>query len=378
MNIDVLRNQINEIDREILNCFIKRLDVAKQIAEYKVQNNVGILNIAREHEVIKNAIEFVNDAELSSEVEMLMNFLMNISRSVQAGVMEKKCLESVSKDDNNFSNESNVKIGYQGLPGSNSHVASLDYFGENMEFESYSRFCDVFEAIKTKKIKYGVLPIENSYTGSIHEVYDLLSEYGYKIQGEYIMDIDHNILGIKGSSISDIRRLYSHPQGFLQSDKYLRNYPDIEKIPYLNTATSADHVRSQNDISNGAIASKKAADIYGLDILANDINDNKNNRTKFVIVSDDYGPVKDANKITVMFNVNHEPGSLYKVLSNLAYNDINMQKIESRPTRDKNWEYKFYIDILGEISNIKIDYVLKLIKEEVREFNLLGYYKSYK
>ncbi len=379
MGLLELRNEINEIDDAMLKLFIRRMEAAKKVANYKLENNIDILNIERENEVIERAKAYVEGDMLKNEVARMMNLLMNSSRALQAEIIESAELEKEknNRDTQLESKNSIRRVAYQGVDGSNSHEVACAYFSKEDDLLKYSSFKEVFESVENGEADYGILPIENSYTGSINEIYDYLGKSDIKIVGEYIIDIRHNLMAKKGTKIEDIRKVYSHPQGFLQSKKFLSKNKQMEQVSYHNTAISAKYVRDalENDIA--AIASNSAAKIYGLEILESNINDQDENKTKFIIVSKDYRDSDENNKITLMFNISHKAGVLHKVLSHLSHNELNISKLESRPIEGKEWEYSFYMDIVGNTKSKKIEYVLKLIENEVIGFKLLGCYKAH-
>lgn len=269
-----------------------------------------------------------------------------------------------------------LKIGYQGVKGSFSEEAMISFFGENNKSLNYEKFEDVFISLKNDEIDYGILPFENSCTGAITAVYDLISKYGFYIVGEECIKINQNLVGVKDATVDDIKEVYSHPQGFEQSKNFLRNHEDFKLIYFYNTAISAKHVSKLNDKSKAAIASSRAAKIYNLDILAKNIHDNNNNHTKFVIISKNLQSSKESNKITVSFSLENRAGSLYNLLGHFVKNNLNMIKIESRPSNGELWEYVLYVDLEGNINDEKVKNAINLIKEETRYFKLLGCYKK--
>ena len=269
-----------------------------------------------------------------------------------------------------------LKIGYQGVKGSFSEEAMISFFGENNKSLNYEKFEDVFISLKNDEIDYGILPFENSCTGAITAVYDLISKYGFYIVGEECIKINQNLVGVKDATVDDIKEVYSHPQGFEQSKNFLRNHEDFKLIYFYNTAISAKHVSKLNDKSKAAIASSRAAKIYNLDILAKNIHDNNNNHTKFVIIRKNLESSKESNKITVSFSLENRAGSLYNLLGHFVKNNLNMIKIESRPSNGELWEYVLYVDLEGNINDEKVKNAINLIKEETRYFKLLGCYKK--
>lgn len=273
-------------------------------------------------------------------------------------------------------NKSNIKIGYQGIKGSFSEEAMIEFFGENQNEVSYDKFEDVFMALEKDEINYGILPFENSCTGAITAVYDLLSKYGFYIVGEECIKIKQNLLGIKGCKLEDIEEVYSHPQGFEQSKNFLKNHDNLKLIYFYNTAISAKHVSDLNVKSKAAIASERAAKIYGLDIIEKEINDNESNNTKFVIISKKLELSNDSNKMTVTFSLDNKSGTLYNFLKHFAENKINMVKIESRPSKSKLWEYVLYVDFEGNIKDENVKNAINIIEEKSKYFKLLGCYKK--
>ena len=384
MNLSECRNEIDKIDKELVELFEKRMNVAINVAKYKIENNIPIFNGAREAEVIEKNVNRLNNKEYSRLTEKFFTHLMELSRSLQADIIDGnnkngKIIGSI--EENISTNESkrdleNIKIGYQGVRGSFSEEAMIKYFGENHTTTDYEEFEDVFLALKNNEIDYGILPIENSYTGAITSVYDLLVKYGLYIVGEECIKIDQNLIGIKGTKINDIKEVYSHPQGFEQSKEFLSNYSNLKLIPFHNTAISAKYISELNDKSKAAIASLRAAKIYDLDIIQKEINDKDDNHTKFIIVGRKLESSKDCNKITVVFSLDDKSGTLYNLLRHFAENNINMIKIESRPSKNEPWQYLLYVDFEGNVENEDVKKAIRLIEENSEYFKLLGSYKK--
>lgn len=280
------------------------------------------------------------------------------------------------KKENLEKNKSNIIIGYQGVKGSFSEEAMIEFFGENENEISYDKFEDVFIALDKNEIDYGILPFENSCTGAITAVYDLLSKYGFYIVGEECIKIKQNLVGIKGCKLEDIEEVYSHPQGFEQSKNFLKNNENLKLIYFYNTAISAKHVSDLNDKSKAAIASERAAKIYGLDLIEKGINDNESNNTKFVIISKKLELSNNCNKMTVTFSLDNKAGTLYNLLKYFAQNQINMVKIESRPSKSRLWEYVLYVDFEGNINDENVRNAISIIEGKSKYFKLLGCYKK--
>lgn len=271
---------------------------------------------------------------------------------------------------------SSNKIGYQGIKGSFSEEAMIKFFEGNYEAISYDKFEDVFVGLQKGEIDYGILPFENSCTGAITAVYDLLLKYSFYIVGEECIKIKQNLLGVKGAKLKDIEEIYSHPQGFEQSKNFLKEHQELKLIYFHNTAISAKYISDLNDRSKAAIASTRAAKIYGLDIIEKEINDNETNNTKFVIISKNLELTNDCNKMTATFSLDNKAGTLYNLLRHFAENQINMVKIESRPSKNRLWEYVLYVDFEGNINDENVKKAIGLIEEKSEFFQLLGCYKK--
>lgn len=269
------------------------------------------------------------------------------------------------------------RVGFQGVSGSFSEQALFAYFGHDVDTYPVNVFEDVFTELENNRIDYGVLPIENSSTGAISQVYDLLNKYTCYIVGETCVKVNHHLLGIKGAQIHDIEEIYSHPQAFEQSSNFLKQYPQWKIIPYYNTAKSAEFVEKQGSKAIGAIGSEKAAEIYHLDILAANINSNATNTTRFVVIGKELARKDTLNKVSIVLSTEHKAGCLYNVLRHFAENHINMLKIESRPIQDIPWEYFFYIDFEGNLKDEVIQTAIASMKKDSHYFKILGNYEKY-
>ena len=382
MNLSECRKEIDKIDKELVELFERRMNVAIKVAEYKIENNIPILNAAREAEVIEKNVNRLNNKEYSNLTEKFFTNLMELSRSLQSDIFNTNEDNSMDLIEENISNNENkknldnIKIGYQGVKGSFSEEAMIKYFGESHTTTDYEEFEDVFLALKNNEIDYGILPIENSCTGAITTVYDLLVKYGLYIVGEECIKIDQNLIGIRGNKLEDIKEVYSHPQGFEQSREFLNNYNNLKLIPFHNTAISAKYISQLNDKSKAAIASLRAAEIYGLDVIKKEINDKDNNHTKFIIIGRKLESSSECNKITVVFSLDDKSGTLYNLLRHFAENNINMIKIESRPSKNEPWQYLLYVDFEGNIESEDVKKAIKLIEGKSEYFKLLGSYKK--
>ncbi|WP_419762013.1 prephenate dehydratase [Clostridium beijerinckii] len=273
--------------------------------------------------------------------------------------------------------KSDIKVGFYGVAGSFSEEAMIKHFGKKDDAKAYDEFEDVFLAVKNEEIDYGVLPIENSSTGAISQVYDLLYKYGFYIVGEECIKIDQNLIGIKGTKLDNVKEVYSHPQGFEQSTDFLKGYSNWKKIPFHSTADSVKLVSDLQDMSKVAIASKRAADIYNLSIIKENINNRRENSTRFIVISKELELNNSCDKVSVVFSLEHKAGTLYKLLRHFAENNINMMKIESRPMEKGAWKYFLYVDFEGNLENEQVKKALNLIEQSSAYFKLIGGYRKY-
>lgn len=381
-DLDYIREEIDKIDEELVKMFEKRMELVLKVAEYKKGNNIPILNSEREKQIIDKNMKRLKNKNLTNSLEEFLEDTMRISRKYQCKILstsiESEVIDFQKEIEKGTQNKrkSDCMGAFPGVPGSFSEQAFIEFFGKDIKRCSVNNFEDVFKALYDEKIDYGVLPIENSSTGGIAEVYDLIRKYGFHIIGEKIIKVDHNLLAINGAKIEDIEEVYSHPQGFSQSCEFLKNYPDWKLIPYINTATSAKFVKDSNSKTKAAIASKKAAELYNLNVLKEGINFNNKNFTRFIVVGRDLEINKQCNKISVVFSILHKVGSLYNILEKFAVSGLNLLKIESRPILGKSWEYFFHVDFQGNLEDEVVRNTIISIKENCSYFKLLGNYRG--
>lgn len=270
-------------------------------------------------------------------------------------------------------------IAYQGIPGSFSHTAAQDYFGKDTpsadEFIGTNQFKEIFELVKNEKADFGIVPVENSLAGSIYENYDLLAKYKIQVIGEQYLKIEHCLLGID-MDIKNIKEVYSHPKALEQCLKFFESHEKINKNIFSDTARAAKFVADKKDVSLGAIASYSAAKLYKLKVIKKNIEDNPDNFTRFLVISNNELKNENADKCSLIFKVPHIPGSLYKALQYIAYKGMNLTKIESRPIHGLPFEYLFYVDVEFNKANINIQNTLNEFKSKVIGLIILGIYKA--
>ncbi|MEM2109317.1 MAG: prephenate dehydratase [Candidatus Odinarchaeota archaeon] len=268
-----------------------------------------------------------------------------------------------------------LSVAFQGERGAYSEEAALEYFGKKISLKPCYSFQEVFENVINTSVDYGVVPVENSYAGSIVDTYDLLLNYTVNIVGEKILRIKHNLIANKGVTLSNIEDVYAHPQAIAQCDLFLKK---INKriIPFYDTAGSVKYIKEKNLKSAAAIASRYAAEIYNMNILAESIESVSNNYTRFFIISLKSSIKGVKNKTTIVFSIKNIPGSLYNCLKPLAEAGINLTKIESRPDRKKPWEYIFYLDFEGVKEEPVIAETLNQLQAKTSFLKILGSYPA--
>ena len=371
-----IREDIDQVDKQILDLFTKRMELACQVAEYKIYTGKKVYDKTREDQKLDRLASYAEDDFSRLAIRELYTQIMAISRKKQFAILNEKGIAYDNGfkqlDDFDFSN---AVVCFQGVQGAFSQLAMMTFFDKMKSSFHVDTWRDAMEAISTDKADFAVLPIENSLAGSVEENFDLLSEYNVAIIGEQIIKVDHALLGVKGASISDIKTVYSHPKAIAQCENYIRlNHIDWEVKNLRNTAMSAQKIRDDGDISQAAIGSVYNAELYDLDILDESIQDDKNNETRFIIVSKNKLYRKSADKISLCLELSHEPGSLYRILSNLMFNGINMNRIESRPIKGVNWQYRFFIDIDGNLNDEAVKNALIGLNEECVSLRILGNY----
>lgn len=375
LDLSESRAQIDVIDKEITRLFQKRIDVCRDVAAYKIQNNKKVLDKTRENQKLEALSKFAEDGFKEHGICDLFTQVMAICRKRQYQIMkEEGVAQPVPFDCVDEIDKTNATVVFQGVEGAYSHAASMAYFGDLATYFHVPNFEEVMKAVANKEADFGVLPLENSSAGQVGDVYDLLTRYDNTIVGEYYLPVRHCLLGLKGADIDKIQTVYSHPQGLMQCGKFLNEHSSWQQISQANTAMAAQKVIKENNPNTAAIASETAAKLYGLEILEEGINDNKTNTTRFIIVSRKKCYRKDASKISVMFEIPHESGSLYTILSHMIYNDLNMTKIESRPIPEQPFEYRFFVDFEGNLADAAVENAILGIKEEAARLKILGNY----
>lgn len=370
-----IREDIDDIDSQIVKLYEKRMKLTTEVAEYKISTGKPVLDKQRENEKLDRAEAQVQDEKNRYGVRELFEQIMAMSRKRQYQLLVSHGLgETIAFEAVEQLPFEHGKIVYQGVEGAYSQIAMQAYFGKDADSFHVDTWRAAMETIKNGEADYAVLPIENSSAGVVSENYDLLVEYGHYIAAEQTIKIDHALLGVPGAEISDITCVYSHPQSFLQSVDFLNEHKDWRQIKLINNAVSAKKVSEEGKKNQAAIASPVNAELYGLNILKEHVNYSDENSTRFIIVTGKKIYTKEAGKISICFEIPHESGSLYRMLSHFIFNNINMVKIESRPIKDKSFEYRFFVEFEGRLTDGAVQNALKGLKEEASVVKILGNY----
>lgn len=370
-----LREEIDGIDRELVRLFEQRMSISREVADYKIETGKKVFD--REREISKlNTLGGLASNEFNKKgIRELFEQIMSMSRKLQYQLLAKRgVLGKMPFIEVEALETKNARVAFQGIEGSHGQEAMYKYFGKDINSCHVDSFREAMEVIEEGSADFAVLPIENSTAGSVGEVYDLLVEFENYIVAEQIIKIDHALLGLPGSSLEDICTVCSHPQALMQGARFLDSHPDWQRISVSNTAMAARKLLEDGDRSKAALASEYAAKVYGLDILEPHTDLSKDNSTRFLIVTNQKIFRRDARKISICFELPHESGSLYHILSHFIYNDLNMTKIESHPISERSWEYRFFIDFEGNMADGAVKNALRGLREEAANLKILGNY----
>ncbi|MCB1191628.1 MAG: prephenate dehydratase [Leptospiraceae bacterium] len=350
--LENLRKIIDQLDTEIVEKIQERARIAKKIGEFKKENKSPIYRPDREKEVYEKI------------------------KSLNKGIISNYTLEAIYREimSASFSVERGLKIAYLGPQGSFSHQAVRGKFGSSVETESYISISDVFSAVEKEYCDYGVVPVENSSEGLVNSTLDrfLTTELSLKIYSEIYMRVSLNLLGFE-TDISKVKKIYGIKIANSQCKNWINaNLKHCEIIETSSTAQAAKIVSEQKE--GVAIASQIAAEIYRLDVLYESIEDLSDNSTRFLIIGKSQSPPSGRDKTSIAFSLHDKPGVLYHILKEFNDNNINLTKIESRPTRVKVWDYNFFIDFYGHEKDPHVKIVLENLKEKTTYLRILGSY----
>lgn len=375
MDLQECREQLDQIDKDIVKLFERRMEICGKVAEDKIRTGKPVYDGEREQQKLE-AVRLLAHGEYNqTAVRELFSQMMTISRRYQYRLLAEHGMGidlGFRKADG--LDLDRARVVYQGVEGAYSHAATLQFFGMDVRAYHVERFEDAMQEVRDGRADYAVLPIENSSAGAVIDNYDLLVQYDNYIVAETFIAASHALLGTPDAELSDIRTVFSHPQALMQSSVFLGEHRKWKQISLENTAVSAKKISSDGDKTQAAVASEIAGKLYGLKVLRPAIQNNKGNTTRFIILSKEAVYRKDAKKVTISFELAHKSGTLYNILGNFIFNGVNMRKIESRPISGRSWEYRFFIDIEGNLEDAGIRNALKGITEEARNMRILGNY----
>ncbi len=374
MDLLECRNKLDVIDKKIVKLFEERMDICGKVAETKIASGKAVYDAEREKQKL-DAVSAMADSEFNQvAVRELFSQMMSISRKYQYSILAEhgRAMKLGFERLDQLPMEG-VRVVHQGVEGAYSHAAAIQYFGEKAEIYHVARFEDAMKEVQLGNADYAVMPIENSSAGAVIDMYDLLTRYDNYIVAETFLPVNHALLGVPGANLSDVKTVFSHPQALMQCSAFL-NDNGLKQISVENTAVAAKRVVEEGDKSQAAIASEIAGKLYGLELLKPFIQNNQGNTTRFVILANRKVYQKDAGKISLCFELPHTSGSLYNMLGNFIFNHVNMMMIESRPIPGKNWEYRFFVDIEGNLQDAGVKNALRGIGAEAQNFKILGNY----
>ncbi len=377
MELQDARNQINEIDEQLVKLFQDRMELSKEIAVAKKGQNLPVYNRGREREILNSVCDLAG-TDLESYVQVLYHAIFDVSREYQQQIigsgskLPTDIAAAMEQTDAVF--PSRAIVACQGIEGAHSQNACDKLFTlPNILY--VNSFHGVFQAVEQGLCRFGILPIENSTAGSVNEVYDLMKKHNFYIARSIKLRVDHNLLAKKGTKLSDVKEIFSHQQAIDQCSDFLKSLEGVKITACENTAVAAKMVAESSRTDVAAISSKNCASLYSLTNLSDDIQNNDNNYTRFICIAKDMLIYPGADKVSLMFSLSHKPGALYSVLSRFSALGLNLTKLESRPVPGKDFEFLFYFDLDASVADER---VLKLLGEfdDEFDFTFLGAYSE--
>lgn len=379
LSLEELRNDINEVDNEIVALFKKRLNIAASVADYKRQHSLPVLDAARERALLERVSELAGE-EFDTYARVLYNTMMEVSRSYQHSRLYNESETYIELQKSLEATEplfpTRAKVACQGVEGAYSQIAAGKLF-ELPSISYYPTFDSVFNAIENGECRYGVLPIENSTAGSVKKVYELMINHKFYIVRSVRLKVDHNLLVKPGTKLSNIKEIFSHEQAINQCSSFLKTLPGVKITICGNTAVAAKKVAMSNP-SDGyaALSSHSCAELYGLETLATSVQDMGNNYTRFICISKVHEVYPGADKISLMLVTPNRAGALYSILARFNALGINLNKLESCPIPERDFEFMFYFDFSVPVYSPKLRELLRELEACSERFKLLGAYSE--
>ena len=378
MNLDTLRQKIDQVDDALLTLFQERMDIVQEITIQKEAENLPILDRRREGAKLQ-AIGAKARPDLAPYAHILFDTLFELSRSLQ-GSMRKSTSPFIEKVQTAISNTpplfpTTSTVAYQGVPGAFSERAVERLFKRPSNIQHFNNFEGVFSAVRNGFCDYGVLPIENSTAGSVTKVYNLMQSNDFYIVRSLRLKVDHNLLAPHGVKLEDIREILSHEQALAQCVEYLEQFgPGVKITPFEDTAGAAEYVANSSRRDIAAVCSHSCADLYNLNCLDRDIQDTDHNYTRFICISKKLEIYPGADRTSIMLTTPHLPGSLYKVLARFYSLGININKLESRPLPQRDFDFMFYFDLETSVYSEEFAKLLGSLEGICDQFKYLGSY----
>jgi len=355
MKIEDLRRAIDETDAKIVRLIGERIKIALEIGQEKKRQGQQVEDRQRENRVLENVKSIAREENISQEdIESIYRQITTACKRIQG-----------------------IEVAFQGEIGAYSEEAAFRFFGSSIQTRPCESLDDVFNVAQQGEVPFGIVPIENSLQGSISQVYDLLLNSNLKVSGEIELRVVHCLIASPGSRLDLIKKVYSHPQALAQCQAFLKHL-GCELIPTYDTAGSVKMIKEKGITDGGAIASARAAEVYGMKVIVEEIEDNPSNFTRFFVLSKQDSPPSGSDKTSIVFSVRHKPGALYDTMKEFAVRNINLTKIESRPTKQKPWEYNFYLDFEGHQEEAAVREVLENLERTSRFIKVLGSYPKAK
>ena len=368
MNLDEMRAGINRLDQTIQEAFTERMELCRQVARYKQERGMQIFQNDREREIISRIRSHAPDG-LESPSAVLFQSIMDISKYLQYRELNR---ENAPYEFQPSGIAPGATVACQGTSGANAETAAKQIFGDGCQPEFLPAFSDVFEAVQSGRVQYGIIPVQNSTAGSVVQAYDLMAEYNFYIARSTVVEITNCLAVRPGTRLEDVRDVYSHPQALSQCSHFLAKH-GMTAHEYSNTATAARMV-AESDKPLGAICSESCAEMLGLELLRRRISDYVPNYTRFFCITKGLEVSDDADRISVMLRLPHEEGALYHLLSKFVIAERNLLKLESRPIRNGSFEVLFYLDFSGNIHETAVSALLSDLAEHLDYFKFLGNY----
>lgn len=376
INLDNIRKDIDSIDSKLAQLFKERMEKSLEVARYKKENNLAVLNDRREKEILHKVSEEVGEP-FDGYARLVFNTIFDVSRSCQNNYLARKSdlaeriQQALEETPKIFPKKAVVAC--QGVAGSHSQAACEKLF-EVPSIMYFNSFEGVFNAVEKGLCQYGILPIENSSYGSVCTVYDLMQNYNFHIVKSLRLRISHNLMAKPGTKMSDIKEIFSHEQAIGQCGEFLKTLKDVKITVCENTALAAKMVAESDRTDVAAISSKECLDLYNLELIKKHIQVSDNNYTRFICISKNLEIYPGSNKISLILSLPHVPCSLYHTISKFAALGINLTKLESRPIPGSDFEFMFYFDMDASIYSEELINLLSELENQPETFVFLGCY----